>query len=59
MTICQKRRDEFIGLLNPWYEMKWSNYFDLSDVQAKVRETFEVSIWCKSFIELFLFDFSR
>jgi hypothetical protein len=43
MTICQKRRDEFIGLLKPWYEMNWSEYFDLSNLQAKVGETFEVS----------------
>lgn len=48
MTICHKRRDEFIGLLTPWYEMTWSKYFDLSDLQNKVRETFEVNI----FIEL-------
>jgi hypothetical protein len=44
MIICQKRRDEFIGLLSPWYEMNWSNYFDLSDLQGKMRQTFEVKI---------------
>ena len=44
MIICQKRRDEFISLLIPWYEMDWSKYFDLSALLARVRETFEVSI---------------
>jgi hypothetical protein len=44
MTICQKRRDEFIGLLRSWYEMDWSKYFDLSDLQTKMNDTFEVKI---------------
>jgi hypothetical protein len=53
MIICQKRRDEFIDLLIPWYEMDWSNYFDLSVLLTRVREIFEVSIKYHSFIELF------
>ncbi|CAF4079785.1 unnamed protein product, partial [Rotaria sp. Silwood2] len=44
MAICQKRRDEFIGLLKPWYEMNWSTYFDLSDLQTKIREICEVNL---------------
>jgi hypothetical protein len=50
MTICQKRRDEFIGLLQPWYQMDWSKYFDLSDLQAKITETFEVKIRLNSIL---------
>jgi len=53
MIICQKRRDEFINLLIPWYEMDWSNYFDLSALLTRVREIFEVSIKYHSFIQLF------
>jgi hypothetical protein len=52
MIICQKRRDEFINLLIPWYEMDWSNYFDHSVVLTRVREIFEVSIKYHSFNEL-------
>ncbi|CAM4782634.1 unnamed protein product, partial [Rotaria magnacalcarata] len=44
MAICQKRRDEFIGLLQSWYEMNWSSYFNLSDLQAKMRQTFEAHV---------------
>jgi len=49
MTICQKRRDEFIGLLRPWYEMDWSKYFDLSDLQTKMKDAFQVKIEFNSF----------
>jgi hypothetical protein len=44
ITICYKRRDEFIGLLQAWYEMDWSKYLDLSDFQAKITQTFEVNM---------------
>ena len=44
MAICQKRREEFIGLLQPLYQMDWSRYFDLSDLQAQMTKTFEVNI---------------
>ncbi len=47
MTICQKRRDEFIGLLQSWYQMDWSKYFELSDFQIKMKEIFEVNILIK------------
>jgi hypothetical protein len=56
MAICLKRRDEFIGLLVPWYEMNWSNYFDLSDLQVKMKDTFEVKISFNSF-EIILYIF--
>lgn len=53
MAICQKRRDEFISLLKTWYEMNWDCYFDLSDVQDKMRQVFEVFI---NFFENSLID---
>jgi predicted nucleic acid-binding Zn-ribbon protein len=43
MAICQKRREEFITILRPWYEMNWSKYIDLSKLQTRVEDTFEVS----------------
>ena len=43
MAICQKRRDELISLLNLWYEMNWSIYFDLSNLQTKLTNIFNVS----------------
>jgi hypothetical protein len=48
MTICYKRRDEFIGILQSWYQMDWSKYFDLADLQVIMTETFEVKILLNS-----------
>ena len=43
MMICQKRREEFISILMTWYEMDWSEYFNLSELLILIRDTFEVN----------------
>lgn len=43
MMICQKRRDEFISILITWYEMDWSEYFNLTELSIQIRDTFEVN----------------
>ncbi|CAF3804026.1 unnamed protein product [Adineta steineri] len=44
MMICQKRCDEFISLLIPWYDMDWSKFFDLSELLVRMRDTFDINL---------------
>lgn len=49
MAICQKRREEFISLLQTFYDMTWPNYFDLTDLQTKIKDIFHVDHLFHSF----------
>ena len=43
IRICEKRREELVALLEPWYLMNWPEYIDLTDLQVAVKEIFQVS----------------